>query len=91
MRQRPRGCVRADYWFRRPPPSKFVAIPKMVLAVLKGHVTEGLEQFGNGRVLLLQADWSELLGPVYELQQTAVELVRRRGAALSLQSWRGHV
>ena len=36
---------------------EFVAIPKMVLAVLKGHVAEGLEQFRNGGILLLQSDW----------------------------------
>jgi site-specific recombinase len=29
--------------------------------------------------------------PFYELQQTAVELVRERGAALALESWRRHV
>jgi site-specific recombinase len=29
--------------------------------------------------------------PFYELQQTAVELVGQRGAALALESWRGHV
>jgi len=29
--------------------------------------------------------------PFHELQQTAVELVRQRGGALALQSWRGHV
>ena len=29
--------------------------------------------------------------PFYQLQQTAVELVRQRGAAATLENWRGHV
>src|SRR5271165_233149 len=35
---------------------EFVAIAKMVLAILEGHVAQRLEQFGERRILFLKAD-----------------------------------
>jgi hypothetical protein len=40
---------------------KLVAVTKMVLAELSGHIAERLEQFGNRRVFLLQPERRRLV------------------------------